>query len=221
MSVPIAQIDREALDPQQLARKGIRLPRLIPDILDGLRAEKAPIRFGCVKAIRIVSEERPDLLYPYFDFFIGLLDHENKIFQWEAAYVLSHLARVDDDDKFVAIFDRYFSPIPGPVMITAASVIQGGARIAQAKPRLAERIAAEVLKVAKARYQTVECRNVAIGHAILALGGILPLLPDPAPVLQFIRAQTENRRPATRKKATQVLESHRSAALDRRRALAT
>lgn len=181
--------------------------------MDGLKADKAPVKYGCAKTLRIISEQRPDLLYPHFDFFVGLLDHENKIFQWDAAFVLSHLARADDDDKLAAVFDRYFSPIPGPVMITAANVIQGGARIAQAKPLLADRIAAEVFKVARARYRTPECRNIAIGHAILALGSILPLLRDPAPAVQFVRKQTRNARPSTRKKAQQFLKSRLGAAL--------
>jgi hypothetical protein len=99
------------------------------------------------------------------------------------------------------------------VMITAANIIQAGARIAQANWRLAERIAAEVLKVARARYRTPECRNIAIGHAILALGNILPLLPDPELVAQFVRKQTKNARPATRKKAQLFLKSRLGAAL--------
>ena len=149
MSAPLAQIRQAALNPPRLARKAIKHRRLFPAIMDGLKADKAPVKYGCAKTLRIISEQRPDLLYPHFDFFVGLLDHENKIFQWEAAFVRSHLARADDDDKFAAAFDRYFSPIPGPVMITAANVIQGGARIAHTRPHLAERIAAEVLKVAK------------------------------------------------------------------------
>ena len=213
MTAPLAQIPQAALNPPQLACKAIRHRRLFPAIIEGLKADKAPIKYGCAKALRIISEQRPDLLYPHFDFFVGLLDHENKIFQWDAAFVLSHLARADDDDKIAAVLDRYLLPISGPVMITAANVIQGGARIAQAKPHLAERIAAEVLKVARARYQTPECRNVAIGHAILALGGIMPLLSNPAPTVRFVRKQARNARPATRKKAQQFLKSQLGAAL--------
>jgi hypothetical protein len=191
-----------------LARKVIENPGLFGEIAEGLKADKARVKYGCAKVLRIVSEQRPDLLYPHFDFFVRLLDHDNKILQWEAAFVLSQLARVDAEDKFAAVFSRYFSPIPGPVMITAANVIQGGARIAQAKPRLADRIAGEVLKVAKARYQTPECRNVAIGHAIRALGVMQPLLRDPTPAVQFVRRQARNKRPATRKKAEQFLKSY-------------
>jgi hypothetical protein len=180
---------------------------LVTEIAEGLNADKPRVKYGCAKALRLISEQRPDLLYPHFDFFVRLLDHENKILQWDAAYVLSHLARVDAEDKFPAVFDKYFSPIPGPVMITAANVIQGGARIAQFKPHLTDRIAAEILKAGKARYQTAECRNVAIGHAIVALGELVPVLHDPAPAVRFVRRQLKNSRPATCKKAEQFLKS--------------
>ena len=99
-------------------------------------------------------------------------------------------------------------------MITAANVIRGGARIAQAKPHLADRIAAEVLKVSRARYQTAECRNVAIGHAILALGDVFDLLNNPRRVLHFVRKQIKNSRPATCKKAAQFLKRVQSRAKD-------
>jgi len=207
MTAPLARVRQAALNPAQLARKAIRNPRLFTELAKGLEADKARVKYGCAKALRLISEQRPDRLYSHFDFFVRLLDHESKILQWDATFVLSHLARVDTDDKLTAMFAKYFSAIPGPVMITAANVIQGGARIAQAKPHLADRIAAEVLKVATARYQTPECRNVAIGHAILALGTILPLLRDPTPAVQFVRNQIRNRRPATRRKAEQFLKS--------------
>jgi len=189
-------------------------PRWSEELTRGLEADKARIKYGCAKALRIVSQERPELLYPHFDFFVRLLDNENKILQWEAAFVLSQLARVDTDDKFAAIFDKYFSPIIGPTMITAANVIRGGARIGQAKPHLADRIAAQVLKVSRARYQTAECRNVAIGHAILALGDFFDRLNNPRRVLHFVRKQITNSRPATCKKAAQFLKRVQSRAKD-------
>ena len=206
-----ASLARTALIPHQLARKAILNPALLPDITKGLQAPKPRVKYGCAKALRLISEQRPDVLYPHFGFFAGLLDHENKILQWDAAFVLSQLARVDARDQFAAILEKYLSPIPGPVMISAANAIQGGARVARARPELADRIAAEILKVTRARYQTPECRNVAIGHAIAALGDMLPLLSDPAPAVRFVRKQARNPRPATRKKAERFLQSRLAA----------
>jgi len=205
MPAPLEKLDRAALNPRQLARKAIKDPQWLGQILRGLDAESARTRYGCANALRVISEERPDLLYPRFDFFARLLDHENNIFQWEAAYVLSQLAKADPRNKLRAMFETYFAPIRGPVMITAANVIQGGARIAQAKPEMADRIAAEILKVPKARYQTPECLNVALGHALAALDHMFGLLQDPAPVRRFARSQLKNPRAATRKKAERLL----------------
>jgi hypothetical protein len=214
MAAPLARLGKAASNPRELARRAMKNPRWSEELTRGLEADKARIKYGCAKALRIVSQERPELLYPHFDFFVRLLDNENKILQWEAAFVLSQLARVDTDDKFAAIFDKYFSPIIGPTMITAANVIRGGARIGQAKPHLADRIAAQVLKVSRARYQTAECRNVAIGHAILALGDFFDRLNNPRRVLHFVRKQITNSRPATCKKAAQFLKRVQSRAKD-------
>ena len=206
MATPLAQVGKAVLNPRTIARRAIGDPAWLEAIITGLGAETARIKYGCAKALRVVSEDRPDLLYPRFDFFVSLLDGDNKILQWESLFVLSHLARVDIKDRFAAIFTKYFSPIRGPVMITAANAIQGGARIARAKPALAKRIVGEILQVDKARYQTPACRNVAIGHAIVALDEILDLVANSEPVVQFVRKQAKNTRPATRKKSEQFLK---------------
>jgi hypothetical protein len=206
MSATLIGIDPSVSSPEQVARAVVENPSLLEKVIEGLNAKPARVKYGCAKALRVISEERPNLLYPKFDYFARLLGHENNIFRWEAIFVLSHLARVDKQDKFTDIFDRYFAPIPGPVMITASNVIGASARIAQAKPHLANRIATEVLKVARACYQTPECRNIAIGHAIRAFGEFLGLIENREPVLAFVRSQIKNSRPATRKKAEQFLK---------------
>ena len=76
------------------------------------------------------------------------------------------LAAVDRRGAVTRILDRYLAPLRGPDLITAANVIAGAARIATAKPRLADRIAKALLGVSRARYATPECRNVALGAAI-------------------------------------------------------
>jgi hypothetical protein len=95
-------------------------------------------------------------------------------------------------------------------MITAANVVRGGPAIVRAKPHLADKIAGEILKVGRAHYATAECRNVAIGHAIIAFSEFYDLLRKPAPVLGFVRRQLKNSRPATRKKAKRFLKRFQS-----------
>jgi hypothetical protein len=206
MAIPLAQLGKAVSNPRGLARRAIQNSDWLEALIQGLESDTARTKYGCAKALRVVAEARPDVLYPRFDFFVSLLEGDNKILQWEALFVLSRLARVDAGNRLEGVFERYFAAIPGPVMITAANAIRGGAEIAMAKPELADRIAREILKVEKARYQTPECRHVAIGHAIVALGEVLDRLDNLEAVMAFVRKQVRNPRPATRKKAEQFLK---------------
>ncbi len=158
----LKKIAEKESDKAAIAEKVIARPALLEDVYDGLGAKAARIKYGCAKVLRITSDVRPELLYPRFDFFADLLDGDNKIMQWQAIYIIANLARVDSRNKFGKIFTRYFSPIPGPVLITAANVIGAAAKIALARPEMTGKITAEILKVGRAKYQTAECRNVAL-----------------------------------------------------------
>ena len=202
----LSQFELAKADLAQIAETVCQTPALIPQLLEGLEAKQARVKFGCGKVLGQISEQHPSLVYPHFSRFVELLDNPNKILQWQAIRILSHLVPVDTEDRFAAIFDRYFAPIRGPVMITAGNIMAGAARMTRARPEWADRIARELLQVSRARYATPECRNVAIGHALKALLEVFPLLSDPAPVLRFARRHRRNTRPAVRKKAEVFLK---------------
>jgi len=200
------QIGQKGIDKQEIADKVADDPELVLEVLGGLRAKKASVRYGCAKVLRMISEKRPSALYPHINSFIDLLDSENNIMKWEGIYVLGNLAAVDTENKIDGILAKYLQPIPGPVLITAANVIGGAAKIASAKPYLAERITAEVLKVEHAEYQTAECRNVALGQAIDAFDQFFEHIEDKQPVIELMRRQLVNTRSSTRKRAEKVLK---------------
>lgn len=177
----------------------------VTDLLTRLESADPRIKYGSLKELRALAQEAPQTLCPYFDVFAQLMDHTNRILQWNSIIILFELASVDIQGKFEAFFRQYFSRIAGPEMITAAQVVHSASRIAKAKPHLADAVAAEVLKVGRGRYQTRECRNVVIGHALLSLQEMLGLLQKPAPVLRFVRRQMKNSRAATRVKAQRFL----------------
>lgn len=137
-----------------------------------------------------------------------LLDSDNKIMQWEGIHVIANLSAVDDKGKLEKVLDKYFAPIPGPVMITAANVIGGAAKIAQAKPQLTEKITKELLKVDKATYGTSECRNVALGHVIKSFDKFFDQVKDRGSVIKLVKKELHNTRNATRKAAAAFLKKH-------------
>lgn len=192
--------------PSQLAvRRGKGKPGEIVRLISGLAAKEARTKYGCSKALRILSEQGPDSLYSHFRVFAGLLESENTFLKWDAIRIVASLAAVDTEREFETVFRKYFQPVAGPMMITATHSIAGSGRIALARPLLSDRIATELLKVEGASYATAECLNVALGHAIGSFDRFFGQLRRKKRVLDFVRRQLDNPRPATRKKAERFL----------------
>jgi hypothetical protein len=203
------KIIAKSSNPDRIAESVIRDPQWIPSLVEGMRADRAALKYGSEKVLRIISEKRPDLIYPYFDFLAAGLDSQNSILKWGAILCLANLASVDTAGRLDAIFDRYFQPISGPVLITAGNTMRGAARIAMAKPQLADRIVAEILKVERAEYKTTECRNIAIGHAIDTFNRIFELTGDKKRIIRFVKRQVMNPRLPVRRRAEGFLRKHR------------
>ena len=180
---------------------------LIAGVLEGIGAKRAGVRLGASKALRILSERVPELLYPHFDFFAAMLGHDNHILQWNATITLANMARVDREGKIESVLNRYLDLIAGSNMITAANAMRGAAIIGAAKPHLVKRIVPRIMRVERAEYATPECRNVAIGHALLALEELVRLLPDRRGVRLFAARQLGNPRAATSAKARRFLKA--------------
>lgn len=205
----LEQIARKDLDKAEIAERVIHQPELLDEVFAGLQAEKADVKYGAEKVLRLVSEKKPAILYPRLDFFVSNLDSENTFFRWGAMRIIANLAAVDSANKIDAVLDRYFEPIPGPVLIAAANVIEGAARIARAKPYLADRVAGELLKVERAQYQNEACRHIALGKVIESFGKFFDLIQNRRQqALQLVKGQLESPRPATRKKAEKFLAKH-------------
>ncbi len=190
-------------------------PNAIEYLLAAVSSRRAEDRFGAARSLRVLAAAAPDLLYPHYEFFVAQLGASNQILRWNAIRALALLTPADQNRKLDAVLERYLSPINGPDMIAAATVIEGAAVIALARPDLADRLARAILSVRRANYKTSECRNVAIGHAIAAFDRFYTLLGEKRRVLAFVRRQLDNTRPATRKKAAAFLKKHSERLIDR------
>ena len=211
----VSECGRKGADLDTIARQVVERPECIAELVDALQSEKGTVRYTYEKVLRRVSERRADLVYPWFDVFAAMLDHDNSFLKWGAILTIANLAAVDSEGRFEAIFEKYYAPIRGPVMVTAANIIGSSPKIARAKPHLAERIVREILRVRKARYESrgrpsPECRNVAIGHAVEAFDEFFDRIEDKASILKFVKSQLKNTRKPVVKKAERFLRRHAS-----------
>lgn len=209
----LEQLGQKQVDIEAIVNLVIKKPEEIAELVEALKVEKRAVKFSYEKVLRLVSERRPELVYPYFDVFVGLLDSDNSFLKWGAIITIGNLTVVDKEKKFEIIFRKYYAPISGPPMITAANIIGSSAKIALLKPELIQRITREILKVEKAKYQSrgkpsPECRNVAIGHAIDSFDKFFEQIDDKKTVLTFVKRQLKNPRKPVVKKAERFMRKH-------------
>jgi hypothetical protein len=207
------QISKKGADLSALADQLIMDGSSIPILINILKVEKSSRKYAYEKVLRFVSAKQPILIYPYFDFFCGFLDHENNFLKWGAIMTVANLTAADTQNKFKAVFEKYFAPISGPTMITAANIIGSSVVIARAKPALTREIIRELLRVEKANYlikgnPSPECRNVAIGHVINAFDKLYDQIGNKTEVVNFVRRQLENTRKPVAARAAQFFRKH-------------
>ena len=209
----VQQLGERGTDIAAIVGQVIENPKPIPELIEALQVEKGTAKYAYEKVLRLVSERRPELTHSYFDVFAAMLGGDNSFLKWGAIMTVAHLTAVDAENKFEVLFEKYYAPITGPVMVTAANIIGSSARIALAKPGLTERITRQILKVEKAKYErhgrpSPECRNVAIGQAIDAFDQFFDQIENKAAILPFVKRQLMNPRKPVVKKAERFLRKH-------------
>ena len=181
---------------------------VIPSLLKTL-GEKGTERFRAAKQLQLISQSNPDLLYPHFDIFSGLLDSNSSVILWNGIIILSHLARVDVDRRFDTVFNKYYLHLWDGKLVTAANIIGSSGRIARYRPDLAARITEELLKVDIIPLPTLECREVARGHALNSLAEYPNFWLSSKTVHDFILRCSASHRPAVKKRAEELLSQFR------------
>ena len=209
----IEQLGKKGANIEAIVDQTIAHPESIASLVKAIQVEKGAAKYGYEKVLRLVSERQPRLVYPYFEVFVEMLDSDNSFLKWGAILTLANLTAVDAERKFEAIFTRYYAPIKGPAMVTAANIIGSSPKIVASKPELTQRVTREILKVERAEYErhgspSPECRNVALGHAIDAFDEFLDQIEDQDAIIRFVKRQRKNARPKVARKAERFLRHH-------------
>jgi hypothetical protein len=181
---------------------------LLPTVLKGVSSTKAAIRYGCAKVLMDLSDEYPEQLYPYMDFFVDLLDSKYRILTWNAMAIIANLTKVDKNRKFDAIFDKYYRFINDEYMVTVANVVGHSGKIALAKPYLIEKIANELLKVeniSTTPHLTEECKKVIAEKTIKSFDLFFDKIRQKEKVASFVKRQLNSPRKTLRTTAEKFL----------------
>ena len=182
--------------------------KLLPEILEGMNSTKAAIRYGCGKVLMDISNEIPEKLYPHLDYFVEFLDSKYRILIWQSMAIIANLTKIDKDNKFEQIFDKYYSFINNDYMVTVANLVGHSGNIALAKPHLINRITNELLKVEKIKttpHLTPECKNVIAEQAIESFDMFFEKIENKEKVISFVEKHLDSSRKTLKTKAEEFL----------------
>jgi hypothetical protein len=200
-----AELSVKKIDADKIVSLVLADQSLIDRMFQELSSKMPRVKFGCSKSLLLLSEKYPELLYPKIEGIFGMLDSPSQILKWNAIAILGNLAVVDRDRRIKNVLRKLYGFLSCEELITANNAISALGKIGRAFPEEQERIVSRLLGIERAVFDTEECRNIAIGKSILALGMFIDPVKARKNVVAFARNQTGNSRRATAEKAKTFL----------------
>ena len=188
-----------------LAGKSAGDSKALAALLQEVLSKKEAIRHNAFKALLSISEKHPEVLYPKWDFFADLIGSDNTAFKYIAIYIIANLTKVDKQNRFEKIFEKYYSLLDDESVIPAAHVAGNSGKIAKAKPGLQSKITDKLLGIDKTHH-ALGRKELIKGYAIEAFGEYFAEAKDKKVILEFVEKQQKSKSPRTKKAAQKFLE---------------
>lgn len=175
--------------------------------------ESSSIKYTCSKIVRRLSEQKPELIYPYFEDIVKWTHHNNSFIKWDGILTVSNLAAVDYEDKLKTIYQDYFALIHDPQMITAANVVGNAWKFVLAKPELESDITMRLLEVPNIIYinkgePSPECNYIVRGKVLECFDHYFDCSGNQAAMIKFAEELLGCRRKSVGKNAEKFLRNH-------------
>jgi hypothetical protein len=180
----------------------IKNEKPIPELLEALKSRDDTERYSSFEVLLRLSEQQPELLYPRWDFLANMLDSDNAYWKLIAVRLLANLTRVDAEDRFEKIFDKYYNLL-GDSVIVAGHITANSGKIARSKPELQAKITDRLLNIDKTSQKH---KDLIKAGAIESFGEYFAESGDKEKIIGFVKQQLDCESPKTRKKAKEFLK---------------
>ncbi len=185
-----------------MAEEAIKNEKSIPELLEALKSRDDKKRYGSFETLLRLSEEQPELLYPRWDFLADMLDGDNAYWKLIAVRLIANLTRVDTENRFERIFDKYYNLLSDSVII-AGHITANSGKIARAKPELQAEITDRLLNIDKTGQKH---KDLIKADAIDSFDEYFEESGDKDKIIGFVKQQLDCESPKTRKKAKEFLK---------------
>jgi hypothetical protein len=192
---------------EKLAKEALQDESVLSELLIGVSPDnkKEKIRNASFKALLLISEEHPEVLYPKWDFFTGLLKEDNASFKYIAIYLLANLTKIDADKKFDKIFNKYFDLLNDVSVIPPSHLAKNSGIIANSKPHLQSKITKKLLSIDDTHHNPGR-KDLIKGYIIEGFDQYFETAKDKEVIVDFIKKQLKSKSPTTVKKAKEFLK---------------
>jgi hypothetical protein len=200
----VYDLDKKDIDIKKLADKAMNDKVLLHELLKGIVSKDNTTRSNSFNVLQIVSVEKPEILYPKWDYFHKMLLSKNNYHKYIAIYILADLTAVDKENKFEDIFEDYYGILAGDKIMTASHVALNSSKIALNKPELQSKILDRLLDIDNIHQGRQN--ELLKSYVIEALRKMYPEINDKKRVAKFIEAQLDSSSPKTRDLAACFLD---------------
>lgn len=197
-------LNKKNIDIKAVAKKALNDDKLLAELLDNLRSKNEAIRYNSHKVLFFITEEQPQTLYSKWDYFVEFLDSDNTYHKLSAVHLLANLSKVDKNNKFEKLFDRFYGLLNDKSFITAAYLAGASGKIAKAKPKLQTRITNRLLSIDKTHHEQ-ERKDLVKTYIIEAFEEYFDQTKNKKRIIEFVQ-QLNCKSPKTRKAAKEFLK---------------
>lgn len=190
---------------ENLAKKAIEDEDSFKDSLNNLLSKNETLRYNSFKAILIISEKDPHILYTHWDFFVKLLDSKNAFHRSEGLNIIAHLTKIDKEKKFEDLFEKYYSLLDDDKIMIAAHIAEASGIIAMVKPNLQIKITEKLLRIDNTHFDQ-QRKDLIKAGAIQSFEKYFEESKDKEKILQFVKNQLNCQSPKTQKVAKEFLK---------------
>lgn len=200
-----ANLNNKSINIKAVAKKALKDDKLLAELLDNLWSKNETIRYNSHKVLFSITEEQPQTLYSNWDYFVKFLDSDNTYHKLSAVLLLANLTKVDKDNKFEKVFDRFYGLLNDKSFITAAYVAGASGKIVKAKPKLQTRITNRLLSIDRTHHEQ-ERKDLVKASIIEAFEEYFDQTRNKKRILEFVEEQLNCESPKTRKIAKKFMK---------------
>ena len=192
-------------NPENIANKAMKDSKILRELINNLLIKDDTIRYNSHKALLLVSEGNPEILYPEWDFFVNLLKSNNNFHKVIGIQILANLSKVDTLNKFDNIYDDYCDLLDAKSVMTAAHLAASIGKIAKNKPHLREKLTQVLLDIDKTHHE-IGRKDLIKASIIDSFMEYVNDIKNKEEIVRFVTQQLNSKSPKTKKKAEEFLK---------------